>query len=274
MNPRPITHRTRGSSHGFIRRLVSPGDLGEALKPFVFLDHVAGRVTPGTGFGWHPHSGIATLTYALDADLAYEDTTGQRGTVQATGLEWMCAGGAAWHTGHVHPHQGSMTAFQLWVSLPPALEEAPCEGLYVAPGDVPQVGNVRVLLGNYGGATCPIPAPSPMLYLDIVLEPGVPWRFEPPEGHTVAWAFVYRGTVGIAGEDVTDELVALGRGSDAITLEARTPARVLFGSAQPHAHPLVLGTHSVHTNRDALRRSVARIGEVGRALQQAGRLGC
>ena len=27
--------RIRGSSHGPITRLVSPGDLGEALKPFI-----------------------------------------------------------------------------------------------------------------------------------------------------------------------------------------------------------------------------------------------
>ena len=64
MNERGLRVRTRGQAHGFIRRMVSPGDLGEHLKPFVFLDHVDGVVEPGTGFGWHPHSGIATLTQA------------------------------------------------------------------------------------------------------------------------------------------------------------------------------------------------------------------
>ena len=32
---RAIVHRTRGSTHGPITRLVSPGDLGQFLKPFV-----------------------------------------------------------------------------------------------------------------------------------------------------------------------------------------------------------------------------------------------
>ena len=36
--PRTVVHRTRGSSHGPITRLMSPGDLGQHLKPFVFLD--------------------------------------------------------------------------------------------------------------------------------------------------------------------------------------------------------------------------------------------
>jgi hypothetical protein len=36
--PRSIVLRTRGHSHGVITRLVSPGDLGQLIKPFVFLD--------------------------------------------------------------------------------------------------------------------------------------------------------------------------------------------------------------------------------------------
>lgn len=35
---RAIVYRTRGSQHGPITRLMSPGELGEFLKPFVFLD--------------------------------------------------------------------------------------------------------------------------------------------------------------------------------------------------------------------------------------------
>ena len=35
---RQIVHRTRGQRHGPITRLMSPSDLGESLKPFVFLD--------------------------------------------------------------------------------------------------------------------------------------------------------------------------------------------------------------------------------------------
>ena len=48
-----------------ITRLVSPSDIGEMIKPFVFLDHaeVAPRREPL--FGIHPHSGIATLTMVL-----------------------------------------------------------------------------------------------------------------------------------------------------------------------------------------------------------------
>ena len=65
---RDIIHRTRGSIGGPITRLVSPSDLGEVIKPFVFLDRFdfAGYDTPmSMEHGWHPHSGIATVTVVL-----------------------------------------------------------------------------------------------------------------------------------------------------------------------------------------------------------------
>jgi len=267
-----IVSRHRGRAHGFIERLVSPGDLGEHLKPFVFLDHLHGHVPQGAGFGWHPHSGIATLTYQLDADTLYEDTTGQRGTVMATGLEWMRAGGGTWHRGMIRPAGERAEGFQLWIALPPELEGGPSEGLYVAPANVPQVGNVRVLLGEYDGARCPVPVPSPMLYLDIVLAAGERWTLPVQADHDVAWLFVYRGQARIAGEPTANELAILAGGDD-LVVEAMEPSRLLVGTARRHAHELVLGAHSVHTSHAALARGVAKIDELGRELRATHRLG-
>jgi hypothetical protein len=36
---RAIVTRTAGRQHGPVKRLVSPSDLGDVLKPFVFLDY-------------------------------------------------------------------------------------------------------------------------------------------------------------------------------------------------------------------------------------------
>ena len=59
---RPIVHRTSGRAHGVITRLASPHDVGELIKPFVFLDLLDTSGREFSGFGLHPHSGIATLT--------------------------------------------------------------------------------------------------------------------------------------------------------------------------------------------------------------------
>lgn len=122
------------------------------------------------------------------------------------------------------------------------------------PRQVPQVGDVRVLLGEYGGQINPIPAPSSINYLDVVLNAGETWDCSPPAGHTVAWAFVYRGRARLDGEVIAGELVVLEEGNGAISIEAVEASRVLFGSATKHEHRLILGDYSVHTNPDSLVR--------------------
>src|SRR5215218_9657341 len=71
---REIVFRTSGRTHGPITRLMSPGDLGELLKPFVFVDLAAfdGRYQPTPmDYGWHPHSGIATVTVMLEGAVRF-----------------------------------------------------------------------------------------------------------------------------------------------------------------------------------------------------------
>src|SRR2546425_5728743 len=94
-----IARRTRGQSHGPITRLMSPSDFGRVLKPFVFLDLFDTQGNPFSGFGLHPHSGIATLTYVAEGSVSYQDTNGARGSLLAGGVEWMRAGGGVWHGG-------------------------------------------------------------------------------------------------------------------------------------------------------------------------------
>jgi redox-sensitive bicupin YhaK (pirin superfamily) len=53
--------------------LISPGELGEIVKPFVFLDLFENAGKTFDGFGLHPHSGIATLTYIAEGSVKYED---------------------------------------------------------------------------------------------------------------------------------------------------------------------------------------------------------
>ena len=54
---RQVIFRTRGRTHGYITRLMSPGDLGEILKPFVFLDLFDNRGDRFPTFGLHPAFG-------------------------------------------------------------------------------------------------------------------------------------------------------------------------------------------------------------------------
>ncbi|QKS81287.1 pirin family protein [Pseudomonas bijieensis] len=270
--PRAIVHRTTGSSHGPITRLMSPGDLGQLCKPFVFLDlfgFKAGAMQ--RGFGMHPHSGIATLTYMIEGQVIYEDTTGQSGTLPSGGMEWMQAGNGVWHT--ARPVDGTpIQGFQLWVALPAAEENAPAHSLYLAPAEIPREGPAWVLLGHYGAARSRVSSPADMNYLAVQLQDNERWRYTPPAGHTVAWLAVNGGSLDAGGNVNTGEMVVFEESVAAIDIVARGATSFVLGSAVKHPHDLVMGYYSVHTSQAALEKGEKEIQRIGAQLQQEGRL--
>lgn len=266
---RHVVHVTGGRKHGPITRLVSPSDIGQLIKPFVFLDHGAWEPTGRPIFGIHPHSGIATLTVLLSGRLAYWDSTGKSGEVSAGGLEWMKAGGGVWHDGW--PAQGQLMEFyQLWVALPASEENAAAESQYVGPEDVQSDGFVRVILGRYGNATSPIRAPQGMNYFHVRLKAGQKWSYEPPVDHTVGWAAVHEGRLLVPQAVAKGELVVFDESNAAIELEAHGDTAFVIGSAVKHPHELVLGDYSVHTNAQALEQGETEIRRIGQQLRAEG----
>jgi redox-sensitive bicupin YhaK (pirin superfamily) len=250
---------------------MSPGDLGEVLKPFVFLDLFDNGGKPLDGFGLHPHSGIATLTYIAEGSVGYEDTNGAKGVLEAGAVEWMQAGGGVWHGGG-SGKPGRARGFQLWVALPPNLELGPSTSLYQSAGDVPVAGPARVLLGSHAGAASAIAAPSPINYLAVTLGKGERWTYQPPQGHSVLWIASGKGQV--ATPEVVDEgeIAVFEPGREAVEFVARSDAEFVLGSAAPHDHELVLGYYSVHTASEALQKGEANIQAIRGRLVQQGRL--
>jgi len=268
---RQIVLVTSGRRHGPITRLVSPSDVGELIKPFVFLDHFEVVPRPQPLFGIHPHSGIATLTVVLHGGLAYEDTTGKTGTVAKGGLEWMKAGNGVWHDGR--PTLGEpLRGFQLWVALPPSEENAPPESQYIATDAEQEDGPVRVILGRYGRALSAIRAPAGINYFHVRLKDGEQWRYTPPKGHTVAWLAVDKGALRSAEPIDEGQLAVFDESEGPIELEAKGDTSFVFGSAVKHPHPLVLGYYSVHTSEATLAQGEAEINRIGQRLRAAGRL--
>ncbi len=266
--PRAIVQRTRGRGHGPITRLMSPSDLGEVLKPFVFLDLFDYQGAPFDG-PLHPHSGIATLTYIAEGSVNYIDPDNVTGTLPAGGVEWMQAGRGMWHGGGVD-HAGRTRGFQLWIALPPELELGPTISIYQAPEQVPKDGPARVLLGSYGTASSAIASPSPINYLAVRLEAGERWRYQPPKGHTVLWTAIAAGAVLTPDELRHGDLAAFEASSKAVEFEALTDTELVLGSASPHDHDLVLGYYSVHTSAEALRDGEAHISSIRRRMLQKG----
>src|SRR5882762_7273061 len=236
---RRVVHRTRGNSHGSITRLVSPSDVGELIKPFVFLDYFEIDPERMPAIGWHPHSGIATLSLILEGQIAYEDTSGAKGIIEPGGVEWMRAGSGVWHTGGP-VGTARVKGYQLWVALPPEMENIASEARYLGREHFQSHGPARVILGRLGGAASKVPAPATMNYLDVALAKG--------------------------------ELAVFEESNGALEFEPLEDTGFILGSAVKHPHDLALGMYSVHTSQQALERGEAKIAEIGKRLRAEGRL--
>ena len=269
--PRKIVRRTRGNRHGPITRLMSPSDLGQVLKPFVFLDLFGTENGTFQGMGLHPHSGIATVTYLFEGSVRYEDSTGATGVLPAGGVEWFKAAHGAWHGGGLGD-AGRTRGFQLWLALPPDHELGPVENIYLAPDAVARDGPARVLVGTHCGATSPINAPASLNYLAVRLRAGESWRYQPAVDHTVGWVSLSTGRLRVPENVDAGELAIFEPSTDAIDFHADGDSEFVLGSAAPHAHDLVLGQYSVHTSAATLRTAEQRLKEIQHRLQSEGRL--
>jgi redox-sensitive bicupin YhaK (pirin superfamily) len=266
---RSIAQRTRGHSHGPVTRLVSPGDIGEQIKPFVFLDYFEGDPVDAPKFGFHPHSGIATLTLILSGQVTYKETTDREGVIETGGVEWMRASSGVWHTGGVTGTE-RVKGFQLWAAMPPALELAEPDSQYLGASEFQFAGPARVIAGEYDRVKSVVRSPEGMTYLDVRLKAGDRWIYQPPKGHTVAWLASHQGTVLTPSAVSAGEAVVFEEGNKPIAFEALTDAGFVFGSAVKHPHELVTGYYSVHTTEEALREGERNIAAIGRRLHNHG----
>ncbi len=251
---------------------MSPGDLGELVKPFVFLDYFEAPRSGGPQMADHPHSGIATHTTLLEGSVGYRDSTGKSGTLRAGSVEWMQAGGGVWHGGDLRPGE-PVRGYQLWVALPASLELEPAFSQYLDPEAIASDDRVRTLLGSHGKLRSPIADVSRLAYLHVRLEDGEAWRYQPPQDHDVAWLAVNRGKLHVAGAVVAGRMAVFEEGEGALEVRAEGPSEFVVGSATKHPHPLVCGSYSVHTSEHALALGEAGIRKVASSLQAKSRAG-
>jgi redox-sensitive bicupin YhaK (pirin superfamily) len=269
---RPIVLRTRGHSHGAVTRLVSPGDVGEWIKPFVFLDYFEADPAAAPKFGFHPHSGIATLTLILSGQAFYKETTDREGVIDTGGVEWMRASSGVWHTGGAYGEK-RIKGFQLWLAMPPAFELAEPHSQYLTAADVRSAGPARVIAGEHEGVKSILSSPDGLTYLDVNLKAGERWTYFPPAGHTVLWVGSHTGRLATPEPVTAGELAVFEEDNKPVAFEAITDTGFVLGSAVKHPHELVTGYYSVHTSQAALREGEKNIATIGKRLHNQGVIG-
>jgi len=254
---RPVIYRTRGRGHGEVFRLISPSDLGEQLKPFVFLDSFGGVMSEfAAAGGMHPHSGIGTVTVFTRGDVHFDDPEAGQGYIGYGGVEWMRAGGGVWHGKELSSGKSErIHGFQLWLALPAELELSAVQSQYIEASEMPQVGPAYLIVGTHGGVRSPVKAPDGVNYLLVTLAPRERWIYAPPRGHTVGWLALSKGSLSGPVNAAQGELLIFSQDDGKIALQGGAEgATFVLGSAIPHPHELHLGYYSVHATPEGLAK--------------------
>lgn len=171
------------------------------LDPFLLLDDFRSE-NPAeyrSGFPWHPHRGIETITYVLDGDVEHGDSMGNQGNISAGDIQWMTAGSGIIHQEMPKGNsKGQMFGFQLWANLPsnhkmmdPRYQGVKREEIPVV--TLPDGIVIKVICGKIHDVIGPVKdvviEPE---YLDVEIPMGKSFRHLVPSGHTV-FAYVIEG---------------------------------------------------------------------------------
>ncbi|MBN2852708.1 MAG: pirin family protein [Clostridia bacterium] len=91
----------------------------EQLDPFLLLDFFDSRNDEDyiSGFPWHPHRGIETITYLIKGKIEHQDSLGNSGEINDGDCQWMTAGSGIIHQ-EMPKSSEHMFGTQLWLNLP------------------------------------------------------------------------------------------------------------------------------------------------------------
>lgn len=254
-NSRQIEHLYAGvdtqDGAGVKLTRVLTQQLQERLDPYLMLDNFKSHNPDDyvAGFPNHPHRGFETITYMITGRMRHRDSAGNEGLLQNGGVQWMTAASGVIHSELPEQENGAMEGFQLWLNLP--AKDKMNDPWYkdFQSDDLPKYStedgvDVTVIAGQSygieGAVTRDITEPT---YLDIHLPAGTSFSQVIPADHN-AFAFVYRGTIEIAGETVPTKTMAIlenNTDTDGVTITADSSedTKVILITGRPLGEPIV-----------------------------------
>ncbi|MEK7408224.1 MAG: pirin family protein [Acidobacteriota bacterium] len=254
------------------------------FDPFLLLDdfHSTNPAQYLSGFPWHPHRGIETITYVFAGIVEHGDSMGNRGVIRSGDIQWMTAGSGIIHQEMPKGREdGLMWGTQLWANLPASHKMMDPRYRDVQSRDVPDVAldgdvKVKVICGEVKGVRGPVRdiVIDPQ-YLDVAVPPRTSLSFPVKPGHC-AFAYVIEGRAyfeqerdayayEVEGSNYFDfkrdclvgpESAILYDDGDQLAISTETdPVRFLLISGQPLREPVAWGGPIVMNTRAELRKA-------------------
>lgn len=215
----------------------------------------------------HPHTGLQTVTWPLAGQVRHRDSLGTDVLLRPGELNLMTSGRGIAHSELSVGEQPLMHAVQLWVALPSGVD-----GVADGPAgfeqhrDLPVLelpgARATVVVGSLDGATSPARVHTPLLGVDVVVDPGASAVLPLREGFEHA-ALVLDGTASVAGIDLDagsdsagrGALLHLGTGRSELSVASPGGARVLLIGGEPFTDDLVMWWNFVGRTHEEVARA-------------------
>ena len=249
-----------------LRRSIGTRGL-DHLDPFLLLDHFESLDPKDyeSGFPYHPHRGMETVTLIRKGEVRHGDSLGHRGAIGAGDIQWMTAGSGIMHEEMPQVRPEGIAGLQLWLNLPardkmspPKYRDLTSDRLVETPTE--DGAQLRVIAGGAldGRMVGPVEglAVAPK-FVDVVLPAGTTFRETVPRGHTT-FAYVDDGEVRFGERAVrAPALVVFGDGDVIEASAGSAGGRFLLAAARPLREPVARYGPFVMNTRAEIEQTLA-----------------
>ncbi len=238
------------------------------IDPWLMMDHFSSDDPDDyiAGFPAHPHRGFETVTYIVDGHMQHEDHLGNRGDLQAGGVQWMTAGRGIEHSEMPQQKDGLLRGFQIWLNLPSNEKMKPAGYRDITADEIPRIdlasgGQVRLIAGQLelngehhvgpgdNEATKPVIA-------DLLLRPGENTTLPLPTEHAGLF-YVFEGEVSVGEKPVPTHNTALLDTGETLTLKAgRNGGRLVLLAGRPLGESVVQYGPFVMNTREEIEQTL------------------
>ncbi|MDZ4842444.1 MAG: pirin family protein [Hyphomicrobium aestuarii] len=246
---------------GFEVRRALPAAGKQMVGPFIFFDQMGpSEFLLGAGIDVrpHPHIGLSTVTYLFEGEIFHRDSLGTSIPIRPGALNLMTAGRGIVHSERTGPdvrrapHQ--LYGIQAWAALPASHEETAPAFVHHAADALPVINGdgvtARVILGQAFGATSPAVFPHPALYVHAEMAAGSQMPLDATYDERAV--YIVSGTIEIAGDSFEGGRLLVFKPGDAITILAKSDARLMIVGGEPMDGPRHIWWNFVSSRKDRI----------------------
>jgi len=265
-----------------LKRIFGGYESAVRTDPFLLLDHF-GSDKPEeylSGFPWHPHRGIETVTYLLEGKVEHQDSEGNRGTIFPSDIQWMSAASGIFHQEMPKPLDDkdprellqatgmttSSVGFQLWINMPARTKMSTPMYNDIKGKTTPVVENgsgsrVKIVAGEYLGTQGSLKGRAEIdpTYLDVRMESESEFTFPVKAGYTsIAYSIVGEVFMNASGDRLEPGSAAVfSTDGDTVSIFTKeNGGRFILLSGKPLREPVYWYGPMVMNSREQINQAI------------------